>query len=235
MKPYGPSASLACLVAFVSAVALADETAQRFPTDELRGQRYCEVLAGGMAGLHLSLDVYNTIGLSDCPAESWQKLDANAIQKDLGVSRVKLNGPRYWTIDRFENAKLMDSATRTFGGIPMRKAGVLQLSLLDMLSLGKPYVTHTVRRDTTEVFIAGKRVYQLIDPKGRTFFMQSYSVQEKPQTEESLATLGTRLQLPKGWSFKTLTIATDTRVSTVDGYATVVQDDYGNTYQLSAK
>jgi hypothetical protein len=203
------------------------------PASSLRGQRYCEVLAGGRSGLGISLDVYNTIGLSDCPQESWELLDANRLQEELKVDRVKLNGPRYWTLDAIENARLIDRATRTFGTLPMRKAGILELSFADVSSMGKPYVPHTVRRDTTFLFQSGKPVRELVDPRGRVFVMQSYSVQSVPQTEESLASLGDRLHLPPGWSFRSRVLTADLRVLAVGGHATVIQDENGNTYQLS--
>jgi hypothetical protein len=62
--------------------------------------------------------------------------------------------------------------------------------------------------------------------------MQSYSVHKKTQqTLTSLSTLGTQLQLPKGWTYKTGTIQKELRVPTENNTAIVLQDDIENTYQ----
>ena len=70
-------------------------------------------------------------------------------------------------------------------------------------------------------------------PKGQVFDMQSYSVQEAPQTEASLAYLAGSLALPAGWSFQTRTLDAPLTVTAVGGMATIIQDDLSNTYQLS--
>lgn len=48
----------------------------------LRGDRYCEVLVATLAAPNVRVDVYNTIGLSDCPDEAWTTLDANTIKNE---------------------------------------------------------------------------------------------------------------------------------------------------------
>jgi hypothetical protein len=199
--------------------------------EALRGVRYCEILIGGSRGLDVALDVYNTIGLNECPAEAWSKLEAKALEKELGAERVILNGPRYWTIDRLDGSRLLDPTPRDFHGIAMRKAGHLDLSLRDLASEGKFYVRHDVKRTTVWKFDAQKPVYELVDAEGRAYVMQSFSVQKTPQTEESLATLGERLRLPSGWSFRSRVLSADLEVPAMDGVAHIVQDDLANTYQ----
>jgi hypothetical protein len=198
---------------------------------QLRGTRYCEVLIGGSRGLSVAIDVYNTIGLNDCPEAEWAKLDATVLEKELGAERVLLNGPRYWTIDHIEGARLIDPTPRAFHTLAMRKAGRLEPSALDITSRGKPYVRHDVLRTTVWRFDSGKRVYELTDADGRAYVMQSYSVQKTMQTEESLATLGERLHLPAGWTFRSRVLDDDLRVVAEEGVAHVVQDELSNTYQ----
>ncbi|MBY0549297.1 MAG: hypothetical protein K2W95_18625 [Candidatus Obscuribacterales bacterium] len=202
----------------------------------LRGERYGEVLLGkGGLITPKEFDVYNTIGLNDCPEELWSKLDADKIKTDTGSKIVKLNGPRYWTIDGITGSSLVNPEPRDFGGIAMRLAGVLELSLTDKLNAGVPYAVHKVARTTTWVFDAGKPVYQLIDPSGNVYFMQSYSVQKKKdQTVDSLAKLGANLKLPQGWKFRTVTLRKPYDLKALDGMAYVIQDDFENTYQRSA-
>ena len=88
-------------------------------------------------------------------------------------------------------------------------------------------------RTTRAVFSSGHTVYELVDPRGGIYDMQSYSVQTTAQTEASLSTLGSRLTLPAGWSFRARTLTEDLRITAVNNLATVVQDEFNNTYQLS--
>lgn len=201
----------------------------------LRGQRYGEVLLGkGGLIAPSEFDVYNTIGLNDCPEDLWSKLDAEKIKSETGARMVKLNGPRYWAIDGLTNSVLISKEKRDFGGIEMRHAGTIELSLRDKFSLGQPYAIHKVARNTVWVFKAGRPTYQLIDPDGAVYFMQSYSVQNEKQDANTLAKLGSRLKLKDGWKFRTIVLKKDFEVKAEDGMAYVVQDDFDNTYQKSS-
>lgn len=197
----------------------------------LRGQRYCEVLAGTISGAVVQVDVYNTIGLNECPDGPWRALDVAALRAQLGVPIIVLNGPRHWLLDVFETASLQSATVRDVGGIAMRVAGRVELPLSAAAAGVTPYRTQTVRRDTTVRFEAGARVYELIDDASAVYVMQSYSLQVQAQTLASLETLGERLHLPTGWRFRTRVLTEPLRVTAVDGYATVVPDDFSNTYQ----
>jgi hypothetical protein len=207
------------------------DAADAAPLD-VRGRRYCEILAGDVVSDSVKLDVWNTFGLNDCPDEAWRALTVAGVKTELGKTVVVLNGPRYWLISAFENSTFIDPTVRKIGGIEMRVAGRISVPLSTATG-AKPYVDRSVERNTTFVFRAGVMVYELVDPTGRIFDMQSYSVQTTPQTEASLATLGDRLTLPTGWSFRARTLTEDLRVTAVSGVATIVTDDFGNTYQLS--
>ncbi|MDI1483003.1 hypothetical protein [Polyangium sp. y55x31] len=199
---------------------------------DVRGDRYCEILVGDIEGSNILFDVYNTYQLNDCPEAAWQSVDAAAIKAEKQAVAVVLNGPRYWIMDEFSNSKVVDTTVETFGSLEMRVAGVLEMPLADAMS-ESAYVPRKVARTTTWVYKAGKLVYELVDPQGQIFDMQSYSVQKVAQTESSLAELGATLTLPAGWKFQARVLESDLEVTAVDGVATVVQDDHGNTYQLS--
>lgn len=196
----------------------------------LRGTRYCEIL---LSPTLFKMEVYNTIGLNDCPPKLWNKISVNAVKAETKASHVKLNGPRYWVIDGLKNSQLVNPQKKVISGLAMREAGVLQLGLSDILSSAKPYHDHTVDRQTTWVYKAGKPIYELIDPKGRVFVMQSYSIEKTPQTAASLAQLGSKLQLPQGWRYRSGVLRQDTDLSAINKKAVVIQDDLLNTYQLA--
>lgn len=200
---------------------------------DVRGDRYCEVLLGRLDGATVHVDVYNTYGLGDCPDAAWKALDGATIKANQMVDAVILNGPRYWLMDSFQKSMLVDPTVVTFGTLEMRLAGKIDVPFADVAGGSKPYVTRTVARTTSWVYDAGKPVYELVDPQGRVFDMQSYSVQKTAQTEASLATLGSQLVLPTGWSYRTRVLDAPLTVTAVNAMATVVQDDLANTYQLS--
>lgn len=199
--------------------------------ENLRGQRYCEVIFPKSWLSLTTLSVYNTIGLNDCPENLWAKITPQSVKKEIGAPFVHLNGPRYFIIDAMENSKLVNPEKKVFGEIPMRLAGVLHIPLSNLLKTLAAYQTLTVDRHTTWVYKAGYPVYELTNPKGRVFVMQSYSIEKKPQTEASLSTLGTALTLPPGWHFQTYTLKQNAHLTALRDKAVVTQDNFLNTYQ----
>lgn len=194
----------------------------------LRGQRYCEII---LAKNTTDYAVYNTIGLNKCPEKLWDKITPKDVKKETGSAHVHLNGPRYWVIDGLENSALVNPTVKTFNGLAMREAGVLHVSLLELFKADAPYKQHQVARKTIWTYKAGKPVYELIDPKGNVYVMQSYSIQKMPQTEQSLAELASKLKLPKKWQFKTGVLKKSDTVAATNNMAVVVQDNFLNTYQ----
>lgn len=201
--------------------------------EDVRGQRYCEVLVGKLDGSVVHVEVYNTFLLNDCPEDAWKALDPAQIKADQGADAIVLNGPRYWLMDSFVNSKLIDTTPVTFGSLEMRLSGELDVPLSEAMGGEKAYKTRTVARATTFVYDAGKPVYELVDPQGQIYDMQSYSVQHVMQTEASLEDLGATLTLPSGWQLRSRTLDAPLSVTAVNGMATIVQDDVANTYQLS--
>lgn len=211
--------------------ACAENASTGASQESLRGTRYCEILAvlneGGFRA-----DVYGTQGLSECPAEQWEALDLDAIQEDLSALAILRNGPRYWLIDAVTSFGEIGES-RFFGELEMRRLASVALSPGDISQ--DPYTERSVVRDTEFVFGAGGEVYELIAPNGKVYVMQSYAhIVDDTLDEATLPTLGERLQLPEGWTYRTRVVDADYIVVDQDGIATVVQDELQNTYQLTA-
>ncbi|HET6975332.1 MAG TPA: hypothetical protein VFI24_03340, partial [Pyrinomonadaceae bacterium] len=75
----------------------------------LRNVRYCEVLPVTVdKGTHTqTMWVYNTLCLNDCPSNEWDALTNEEVVKEYKTENpdtvaAKLNGPRYWVMDRLE-------------------------------------------------------------------------------------------------------------------------------------
>ena len=199
--------------------------------DHMRGVRYGEVLAMFLRDTGLEAEVYGTQMLNDCPQELWETLDADAITKDMGAVFVKLNGPRYWLLDGLgSKVAVVDPVFKDFNGIQMRRIATIPIGA-DFAA--GPYTVRNVNRGAVFFFDAGKTVYELVDPDGRAFILQARCVGVDPgMTEESLATLGERLALPEGWSYRTRVLDAELVVDTSATLATVVQDEFENTYTL---
>ena len=218
-----PNRLVGALAALVLAVGAAQEASA-----QLRGLRYCEVLAVHLRGGGLVADVWNSTGFNLCPQAEWEALDPALIRQDLGALIVILNGPRFWMLDFI--VATPSSQVMTFGTLSMRLGGTL---LVPPGGPPSPYTGNSVNRDTQFIFFAGSEVYELVDPAGRVYVMQSYSHQvDDTLSEADLAGLGSRLQLPPGWAFRARVVSADYVVEDQAGVATVVQDELRNTYQL---
>jgi len=200
------------------------------PVSSMRGKRYCEVLLVQPGNGTLSADVYNSYPLNDCPQAQWAALDAKAVAAAAGVPVAVLNGPRFWLMDRVKKAGgAADLPKKDFGGIEMyRQASVEVASMADAMV---PYRPNSVDRKAVFTFDAGQTVYELTSADGTKYVMQTWSQQKDPSLVESgLAGLGSRLQLPAGWTYAARKLAKPLVVDTTSQAASVLQDDLGNSY-----
>lgn len=174
----------------------------------LSGQRYGEVLlvTPGEAGPQAT--VYNSFPLNDCPAELWSALDPQALATEHKAATALLNGPRYWLMNAIEKAPQGPPVTKTFGGIEMLQQATVLLSSMNPA----PYTVSQVSRNTVFVFNAGEEVYELQDPKGQRWVMQTWSQVVDPNLSRAdLPKLGERLNLPAGWSYHTRVLTSELR------------------------
>jgi hypothetical protein len=199
---------------------------------DLRDRRYCEILLGYVYAASLNTPVFNTIGYNYCPQDKMSSFNLNALAKENAADVALLNGPRHWVLDAIEN---MDSSgeTKNFGGIEMGKAARIQLPLSALKGgfTPTPYTTTEVTRTTIWIYDAHKAVFELTDPSGTVYIMQSYSQQVDPNLKMSdLPSLGSHLELPAGWTYKTEILQEKLEFNS-NGLTTVVQDDLDDTYQ----
>jgi hypothetical protein len=83
------------------------------------------------------------------------------------------------------------------------------------------------------VFNAGEEVYELIDPHGKRWVMQTWSQVADPNLKrEDLPGLAGRLELPDGWSYQPRVLTEELRVDTRSEAAQVLQDNLTNSYSL---
>jgi len=197
----------------------------------MRGVRYGEVLAMFLRESGLEAEVYGTQMLNDCPQEQWQTLDADVIAEEMGAVLVKLNGPRYWLLDGLgAKVAVVEPVFRDFNGITMRRIAVVNLGA--NYSPGS-YVERKINRGAVFFWDAGKKVYELVNSDGVVYVMQARCIGvDTTMSEASLDTLGDKLSLPAGWSYRVRVLNEELVVDTTAHVATVLQDEFENTYTL---
>ena len=223
--------AVAFAAAFLTQAAAHDAPKLGIPA-ELRNVRYCEVITIRRERLTLNVEVYNTLGLNFCPAEAWRKLDANALAKERKLTAVKLNGPRYWTIDAIEaQGATARGRIEDFGGVPMVLRATLSTKIWQGSVGDKFYTPNSVKRTTVFHYRAGRPVYELVSPKGEVYMMQSYAqIADPALTMDDLGKLGERLKLPQGWTFRTRVLSEDYALK-ADSTTYVINDEMYNSYQ----
>ncbi len=230
---YGTTFGIFSATLIVTGGAAAAQSNSRAPEDmkerdHLRNARYCEILVVTRDGLSATAAVYNTLGLNDCPEQQWRALDPDRLRKENNAYRVVMNGPRYFIMDR--NALRNPGPTRHFDGLEARL--LAQVEVEKNSSKRLPYTENTVERESQYVYEAGKNVYELLAPSGRSYIMQSYSVEVDPSLNEAaLAGLSSRLTLPKGWHYRVRQLSEPLIVRNTGPKAYVLQDNLKNSYQ----
>ncbi len=199
--------------------------------DDVRGVRYGEVIAAFHRDGRFEAEVFGTQFLNECPQELWDGLDAGVIAEEMGAVAVKLNGPRYWVVDGMgTKVNAREPVLREFNGLLMRRLAVIDLG--DTPG-APPYTDVHVDRGAVFFFDAGKPVYELVDPDGLAYVMQAYCIGVDPSTDEAgLTTLGERLTMPEGWTYRVRVLDEELVVDTTDAVATVLQDEFEHSYTL---
>ncbi len=196
----------------------------------LRNVRYGEVLLLREEDGAFRAEVWNTLGMNDCPQAEWEALDATAIAEERGALLALLNGPRFWVLDSIRSNIRAQAPETTFGGLGMFRAAVIDFGTEPPV-LGS-YIDRSIVRDTVFGFARGSEVYELVTPAGIRYVMQAYSrIIDKALSIEDLPGLGARIEPPEGWTYVVRRLTSDLEVLSTDGVATVVQDELQNTYQ----
>jgi hypothetical protein len=201
---------------------------------DMRGYRFCEVgLITGTSQDNAIANIWNTTGACDPTPEQFDALDADTIARENGALRAWLNPVRRWMSDRLDVREAGDD--RTFGGITGTWTGVVGAATLMQATVQGSYFPSYIYRDNTFTFNTGSEVYVLRAPDGEVFVMQSFTRHWDPTlSDDNLAHLSRRIDLPGGWGFRAEMLNQDLEVSSnPDNLAHVLQDNLHNVYQGS--
>ena len=221
--------------------ALAAAPAGNAPS-EVRDYPYCELIPDTVADGVTTEHVFNTLGFNDCPENTWTTIteqnviDAyNAQYGSTGLATAAtLNGRRHWVMDTIKSDGGNSSSpdTLTVNGMELGLKALLTIPAGADTIGEQSYVPSTVQRSTTYVFKAGRKVYELVDPQGNVYVMQSYTDAVKPLTLKKLDYIGPFNKLPKGWKYRVRVLKNDLNL-TANGATQIVNDYFKNTYQIN--
>jgi hypothetical protein len=200
-----------------------------------RGDRYCEIILLYLNAPMIEGEIWGTQGLNECPAASWDALDSTAIQTETGALAVIMNGPRLILPNSGVEPGGGSGSTerRFFGDLEMGFKGSLEIDPADIdpEQGNLAYVETIARRTATFIFNEGEEIYELLSPDGAVYVMKSVSQIVDPSLSlDDLATLGSRLALPSGWSYAPRML-TERFLLVAEGEMINLQDDLQNTYQ----
>ena len=140
-----PAAVLATLLTAAAMAVPAAAAAVPRQASGLHDARYCEIIELKGAPPTATATVWNTIGLSRCPAAWWSTFDAGALARELGDSVVVLNGPRHFLMD---SASAETDGRRAFHGV--RLTNVATIAIRSAADLAQtPYTDRTIARNNT--------------------------------------------------------------------------------------
>lgn len=219
--------TIAALAAGLVALSLASKANAVVKSSGMRDGRYCEIFTIFLAPSPVA-KVNNSYGLNNCRQGWWESLDPTALAGESGADLVMLNGPRHWLMDRVTVAD--PGPVSTFAGKRLREVATIDLAKLG-LAAPPAYTQVKIQRGTKFVFLAGRRVFELTDPNGRRYVMQSYAnIVDPDLSYRQLRGIGGRIGLPDRWSYRSHRPKRKI-VLRANGRATIVQDGLKNTYQ----
>jgi hypothetical protein len=190
-----------------------------------------------------------TYKVSSCPSDEFRKLTAASIKAQLrtksSVAEVGISGPHYQLMD--ENDSIVPDAYINLGSLRFSKKSTAKSTIFDILfnfssfmrwQKGETYYNPVrTSQNARYTWYAGSKVHLIITDSNRVFVMTDWVPGTiGPDPEKNIATLaelGNTLNLPAGWSYKTVTLKKVLRVNRAAeaGYVSVMlRDELQNLY-----
>lgn len=220
-----------------------------YPPDMFNYQ-YCEVLLDVPTSTS-GFPVFNTTGYGDCPYYSTLTgqdiIDSynatypvnNPYGLPSGATGFILDWPRNWIYDQAVENIPPGTSTYLILNVPSSSPGV-PITTFGFVGFnsdisGLDYTPSNVARNATWTYYANNLIFELLDPSGNLYVMQSYARFEDPNlTYEDLQNVDlmtSLLDLPTGWSYSVAQLVQQfDNIS--KGDAIIVQDKLGNSYMM---
>lgn len=196
-----------------------------------RDQKFagCAVIVG--SGRNARSHMHATTGISVATDKTPDMIDPVKLAKELDVEMCAVNRGRIWTIDE---AEFLGGYIVDFHGVKMTWVGeMVAANLLEQFH--NAYLPSLIQRFTAWTYHVRKPIHVLREPGGPVWVMQEYTkAVDASLNINNLHTVGKKLkQLPKGWKFETIILTEELVLDTMrsDGWASILRDELGCTYQ----
>jgi hypothetical protein len=202
-----------------------------YSVDNVRGMAWCEIIPVTGTPPNITVQIYNSTGVDNCTEERAAQINPVKLAAQLGVSRISVNSGYYWVMDKV--SAFTSGETFDFDGIKARWDAQM-LPEVRRSQSGKFYAAFKIIRDTEWLYRNGSAVWLLRTPENRVWVLQAFTRAKDPSLSmETLDTLGEKLKIPDGWKFEKKTLTKDLSLEPrrSSGYAYVIHDDLGNSYQ----
>jgi len=209
---------------------------------EFRDYQYCEYLVNiPTQPPATDRPIFNTTGWNPCNGQTLNPTDivsdyntqypaGNPTVLPNGATSVTVNYPRAWVYDDAIQATPDTNLYLISGGVTAGFGGFNTSPSQGIYSPG------LVGRTTTWIYDANTLIFQLIDPSGNNYVMQSYAQFIDTSLTyadlQDIAYMAPRLDLPTGWTYQVLELAQEFD-NIANNDAQVLQDKLGNSYMLA--
>lgn len=189
----------------------------------------CAVIVG--KGRNARAQMHATTGISNVTADTAGMIDTERLARELGVDMCAVNRGRVWTVDELE---FTGGYIANFHGVHMSWVGEMVAANL-FEQFNNAYLPSLIKRYTNWIYYVGKPVHLLREPNGTVWVMQEYTTGvDSSLTIDNLHEVGAKLKnLPAGWTFETTILTEQLSLDTTraDGWASILRDELGCTYQ----
>jgi len=206
-----------------------------------RNDQYCEMMWGSETTNLTVVGNYSSCtkhpGFYDLTVE-----DIQAVHGEENAAIVVWNGIREWMVDSWESEdgeNPWETRTKyTYGNMFPDGTGFDMYEVATFDYSAEKYVEFYSERFSTAVYKAGSRIYELVAKDCvEIYVMQSFNIGRPGEfsglTEESQllpANLVRKLDLPRGWVYRTRVLESDLLIYGVNGTSIVLHDDLDNMY-----
>ena len=211
------------------------------------GSRFCMFAALRPRLTYYEVSIFSSFRAGDCSEEEYDKLSEASISAQL---KTLLDPQRIIKLGFHTNVASENLTPRvqpfiSVGSSRFDYVATIKVNYIDYIykfitserfRLGIARASYTPLGNTAPIhylYNPGLTVYELISPEGKVYIMSSFTNYYNPKlTLTNLNELGTLLNLPPGWKFRSRVLESQVKIHATAPfyYAEIIYDDFQNFY-----